>query len=140
MITVTRFHDVSIGHRVWGHEGKCRFLHGHNYRVHFTCAAEQLDSVGRIIDFSIIKQRLCMWLEDHWDHKMLLWENDHIIHSLEEMDEVFELVPFNPTAENMANYLLRVVGPSVLAGTGVELISVKVEETYKCSAEANYNV
>jgi 6-pyruvoyltetrahydropterin/6-carboxytetrahydropterin synthase len=45
---VHRYHDISCGHRVHGHEGKCRHLHGHNYRVHFTCIAEDgaLDGVG----------------------------------------------------------------------------------------------
>jgi hypothetical protein len=48
-------------------------------------------------------------------------------------------VPFNPTAENMARYLLEVIGPQQLVGTGVGLVSVTVEETRKCSASAlNY--
>jgi 6-pyruvoyltetrahydropterin/6-carboxytetrahydropterin synthase len=46
MITANRYHDISCGHRVVGHEGKCRHLHGHNYRIHFVCAAPQLDSSG----------------------------------------------------------------------------------------------
>ena len=30
--TAERYHDISCGHRVVGHESKCAFLHGHNYR------------------------------------------------------------------------------------------------------------
>ena len=45
-------------------------------------------------------------------------------------------VPFNPTAENMAEHLLHVVGPQQLRGSGVKLIRVRVEETRKCSAVA----
>ena len=75
---VHRYHDISCGHRVYGHEGKCRHLHGHNYRVHFTCVAEsgQLDTLGRVIDFGEIKSRLCMWLEDNWDHHFLMGTED----------------------------------------------------------------
>ena len=51
MISCTRIHDFSAGHRVVGHEHRCRFLHGHNYRVAFECTAEELDDVGRVIDF-----------------------------------------------------------------------------------------
>ena len=41
-----RYHDISCGHRVVGHESKCRWMHGHNYRFHFKCeAAEGLDGV-----------------------------------------------------------------------------------------------
>ena len=79
MITATRYHDISCGHRVVGHEGKCQYLHGHNYRIHFTCTAESLDTVGRVIDFSVIKSKLCMWLEDNWDHMFLAWDEDEVI-------------------------------------------------------------
>lgn len=134
-ITIERYHDISMGHRVVGHENKCRHLHGHNYRVHFICTAQQLDSVGRIIDFSIVKQLLCMWLEDNWDHKMLLWEKDPLVEELQKLvPEDIILVPFNPTAEQMAEYLVRVVGPQQLQNTGVQLTSVRIEETRKCSA------
>jgi 6-pyruvoyltetrahydropterin/6-carboxytetrahydropterin synthase len=153
-ITAERFHDFSAGHRVVGHEGKCRHLHGHNYRVHFICEAEtnELDSVGRVIDFGEIKSRLCMWLEDNWDHKFLAWENDslvlglanlgtnHMLNTDQQMlNESFVFVPFNPTAENMASHLLEVVGPAQLMGTGVSLIRVKIEETYKCSSTVEFS-
>lgn len=135
MITATRFHDVSIGHRVYKHESKCKHLHGHNYRVHFTVSGE-LDAVGRVLDFGVIKEKLCMWLEDCWDHRMLIWEDDPWLHHLLDIDGWVVPVPFNPTAENMAQYLLNVVGPKQLEGTGTVLLAVQVEETRKCSATA----
>lgn len=152
MITATRFHDFSCGHRVVGHEGKCRYLHGHNYRVHFTVApVHGLDHVGRVLDFSAINSRLCQWLEREWDHKMLLWEKDPLwaffdqegIHTIESYEVTIGgpgvvKVPFNPTAEEIARYLLYVIGPEQLAGTNVRLIEVTVEETRKCSAHADF--
>lgn len=157
--TAERYHDISTGHRVVGHENKCRHLHGHNYRIHFVCRAERgcesLDAIGRVIDFGVIKDKLCMWLEDNWDHKFLAWEKDTLVsglHSLLGIDEnngvpytvspqddaMFResivFVPFNPTAENMAQYLVEVIGPQQLTGTCVELVSVRIEETSKCSA------
>ncbi len=129
-----RYHDFSAGHRVVGHEGKCRNLHGHNYRVHFVCEAANLDEVGRVIDFSAIKEKLCDWLEDNWDHRMLLWEADPLGHDLQTMDPTVNLLPFNPTAENMAAYLVEVIGPQQLSDTGVVLARVVIEETRKCSA------
>lgn len=151
MQSVTRYHDISCGHRVVGHESKCRHLHGHNYRVHFTCTAEKLDSVGRVIDFSVIKEKLCMWIEDHWDHKFLAWVNDNPLQDFYHhtkigsgtevdpetynvLDDSLVWTPFNPTAENMAEYLVKYVGPAQLKGTGVTLTKVVIEETAKCSA------
>lgn len=131
---ITRSHEIHCGHRVYGHEGKCRHLHGHGYVFEFACEADALDSVGRVIDFSVIKSTLCQWLEDCWDHRMLIWENDPILPKLLEIDHSVVSVPFNPTAENIAEHLVRVIGPQLLAGTGVRLVSVKVHETIKCAA------
>lgn len=133
---VHRYHDISCGHRVYGHEGKCRHLHGHNYRIHFTCVAEDgaLDGVGRVIDFSQVKAKLCMWIEEHWDHRFLVWEEDPMTSYLLELDPTVVVVPFNPTAENIAQHLVEVVGPAQLAGTGIKLREVMVEETMKCFA------
>lgn len=97
-------------------------------------AGEQ-DKLGRVMDFSVIKSTLCEWLENEWDHKFLIWKEDLLSSYLYEMDKGgVVLVPFNPTAENMAKYLVEVIGPKLLTGTGVTLLHVKIEETAKCSA------
>jgi 6-pyruvoyltetrahydropterin/6-carboxytetrahydropterin synthase len=133
MLTANRYHDISAGHRVAGHESKCAHLHGHNYRVHFFVSAPKLDAVGRVIDFSVIKTTLCQWLEDNWDHKMLIWEQDPILHDLTLIDfHGVVPVPFNPTAENMAEYLVNVVSLEVLP-EGMKLVKCVIEETRKCS-------
>lgn len=143
MITCTRFHDFSCGHRVVGHEGKCVGLHGHNYRIHFEAAANrELDSIGRVVDFSVLKSTMCQWLEDNWDHKMLLWERDPIAQGFKnspwtEVAASIVLVPFNPTAENMARCLLNSIGPALLSTSRIYLRKVIVEETRKCSAMAS---
>ena len=137
MYEVERYHDISCGHRVHGHESKCAHLHGHNYRIFFTVQQDnnQLDLIGRVIDFSVIKSRLCEWLETWWDHKMLIWVDDPHLDDLLDIDpDGVVPVEFNPTAENMAQHLVEVVGPSELKGTGCILIACRIEETRKCSA------
>ena len=146
-ITAERYHDISCGHRVVGHEGKCRHLHGHNYRIFFTIEADQLDSVGRVLDFGVIKEKLCMWLEENWDHKFLAWQKDLVMQGIEaalrtpgfagtlgEYDQSIVWMPFNPTAENIAEYLVNVIAPVQLQDTGARLIKCTVEETRKCAA------
>lgn len=140
MHTVERYHDISTGHRVCNHESKCAHLHGHNYRITFVCEPEHgtLDGIGRVIDFSVVKERLCMWLEEHWDHKFLIWDCDPLRELLCTADpRGVVLVRFNPTAENMAEHLVNVVAPQQLRGTGVVCRSVRIEETRKCSATYN---
>lgn len=145
IMQAVRYHDISTGHRVVGHENKCRHLHGHNYRIHFHCQAEALDALGRVIDFGVIKEKLCMWVENNWDHKFLAWDKDTLINNLtvecsenaadsDILEDSLVFVEFNPTAENMAKHLVEAVGPAVLAGTGIQLIKVVIDETAKCSA------
>lgn len=135
MVTAHRYHDISVGHRVVGHESKCKHLHGHNYRIHFVCASEALDDLGRVIDFGVIKSLLCDWLETNWDHKMMLWQEDPLLEDLCRLvpDDII-VVPFNPTAEAMAEYLVKEVAPAQLQGLGVRLVECCVEETARCSA------
>lgn len=131
---ITRKHEIHCGHRVVGHEGKCRNLHGHAYVFHFTCEADRLDALGRVVDFGVIKSVLCQWLEDNWDHRMLIWDQDPWLANLRAIDDSIVPVPFNPTAENMAAHMVRVVGPALLKDVGVRLVRVHLEETSKCSA------
>jgi 6-pyruvoyltetrahydropterin/6-carboxytetrahydropterin synthase len=135
MLSVTRYHDISAGHRVVGHEGKCRHLHGHNYRIHFECVAPTQDDIGRVIDFAVIKSKLCSWVEMYWDHMFLVYDHDPLKEKIIAADiSSIVLVPFNPTAENMARFLVLEVGPRALEGTGVTLRSCRIDETRKCSA------
>lgn len=137
-VRATRYHDFSTGHRVFGHESKCAHLHGHNYRIHFTVEAEQLDTIGRVLDFSVIASTLCQWLEDTWDHKFLVWENDPFAATLKSLDPSGTVIThFNPTAENMGLYLLNTVGPDVLRGTNCKLVDIRIEETRKCSVDVS---
>lgn len=183
---VVRSHEICAGHRVVGHESKCRHLHGHNYVFHFHVApkpkvekdyerqynvlaakmpaqkarnivekrkredAKDLDRVGRVIDFSVVKSTLCEWLETNWDHRFLHWEEDKLMTGIasliedsnrpgfiEAKDEIHFFdslvsLPFNPTAENLAAYMVEVIGPRLLDEHGVELVKCTIEETSKC--------
>lgn len=135
----TRKIHFCAGHRVLGHENKCATPHGHNYNVYITAEAEELDTVGRVIDFSILKEKIGGWIDHYWDHTFLVFEEDTtLIAALQSVPahKSHFVCSFNPTAENMAEYLLNVVGPKLLVGTNVQLTKVVVEETENCSAEA----
>lgn len=146
-INCTRRIQFCSGHRVMGHESKCAHLHGHNYVVEITATAE-LDSIGRVIDFSVLKERVGGWIETNWDHGFVLHEHDRTGMAAmscfsDEMSlgnkaftQKLYLMPMNPTAENMADYLLNIVCPKVLDGLGIVVTKVVVHETENCKAEA----
>lgn len=69
------------GHRLPGHEGKCRSIHGHNYVAHIY-AEGKLDAVGRVVDFSVLKERVGGWIEDHWDHGFVRASQDEVMRTV----------------------------------------------------------
>jgi 6-pyruvoyltetrahydropterin/6-carboxytetrahydropterin synthase len=51
----------------------------------------------------------------------------------------YYVLPYNPTSENMAMYLLREVCPKLLAGKGVNATKVVLWESEESFAEASLN-
>ena len=120
------------GHRIVGHESKCANTHGHNYTLYVHAEASSLDKVGRIIDFSEIKEKIGNWIDQHWDHSFLMYEKDDLLMPIKEHlsvnKEVF-VTTFNPTAENMACYLLNEVCPMIMQGSGITITQIELHES-----------
>ena len=72
------------------HPGKCRNLHGHNYKTRVFLKADQLDEIGMVYDFSRLKA-LMNEVVGPFDH--------HVINDLPPFDER------SPTAENLSEYI-----------------------------------
>lgn len=126
------------GHRLYQHGGRCEFFHGHNYVADFYVTSNGVDSVGRVIDFAELKSRFKGWLDENWDHGFILNEaDDNGLQAIKMVEpcKYYEL-PYNPTAENMARYLLEVVCPGLLRNTNVQATRVVIWETEEAFAEA----
>jgi len=114
----------------------CQHLHGHNYVAFITAEARNLDTLGRVIDFGVLKQVVGAWVDAAWDHGMILWKDDTeaiaAVESLPNQPKLF-LLPENPTAENMAAFLKQ-KAQFLLSGR-VEVTKVVLWETENCYAE-----
>jgi len=135
--TVTRLLEFDAGHRLLKHEGKCSAPHGHRYRLEVTVSAEQLDVVGRVVDFGVIKALIGGWIDTFLDHGMVLEVGDPLIALLRAAPgppaKIFELHTA-PTAENLLWMFYDVVGER-LEGHGLTLIQLRLYETPNCWAE-----
>lgn len=138
-LTIMRRIKFCAGHRLYQHGGKCEHFHGHNYVADVFVTSEEVDSVGRVLDFADLKARTKGWIDANWDHSFLVFEQDqNAIEALEKVQpsKLFKL-PYNPTAENMAKYLLEVMCPAVLEGSGARAVRVRIWETEEAYAEAS---
>lgn len=137
---ICRIFRIDAGHRVFQHEGKCASVHGHSYTIAVFIECEELDKIGRVIDFGKVKEILGKWLEDNLDHAMILYTEDPIAHLWTSptgplKDHKYFLLPQNPTAENLASYLLLMFGRLLRdVQESLRVTSVEVWETPNCMA------
>ncbi len=132
--SIIRKHEIQAAHRVYGHKGKCSNFHGHSYVFQIYCSSEKLDDLGMVVDFDIIRTTFCQWIDDNYDHRMILWDKDPIAQDVLAIDPTTMLVPYNPTLENMAEYLLTQIAPQLLNKHGIVVDKIVIDESSKCSA------
>ena len=122
------------------HESKCRNLHGHNYIAWITCESQALDELGRVIDFAVIKKQVGEWIDEKWDHGFVLWCIDYeAIEAVSGIEsQKLHLMDANPTAENMAMYLMKAANN--LLPEPITCTKVKLFETENCSATATKEI
>ena len=141
-LKVMRKVQFCAGHRLMDHEGKCANLHGHNYLAEFHITGTEIDQLGRVLDFSVIKSLFKGWIDEHWDHGFILWDQDK--NAIEALQQVqphrIYLLPFNPTAENLARYLLTEISPALIStveGYDLQVSKVVIWETENSCAEVS---
>lgn len=135
--TITRRFGIDAGHRVLHHGGKCANVHGHRYAVEVTVRGDTLDTLGRVVDFSVVKALVGQWMEDHLDHGFIHHPEDPLVPALEaEGSKVFPMPPDlgNPTAENLSTLVAR-KAQDLLRPHGLQVVAVRVWETPNCWAD-----
>ena len=139
--TIKRFVETDTGHRVPNHKSKCKHMHGHRYRWEAEIEGDIIQTIGvsdegMLIDFSDISEILEKYIHDVVDHSFIVYEKDLLaIQALEVLgnDHRTLIVPFIPTAENLAKWAFEQVEPHIESkyGQKIKLLAMNVRETPK---------
>jgi 6-pyruvoyltetrahydropterin/6-carboxytetrahydropterin synthase len=100
--SITRTFRFEAAHQLPWHEGKCRHLHGHSYRLEVTVAGP-VGPRGIVLDFADLRAVVEREVIERYDHRFL---ND---------------VMDNPTAELIAHEIWKTLEATGLALTGIRL-------------------
>ncbi|MCR9160896.1 MAG: 6-carboxytetrahydropterin synthase QueD [Nannocystaceae bacterium] len=116
--------EFSAAHVLYGYEGACNRIHGHNFTVEVEVEARALDGVGMAIDFTQLESLTASIAQD-LDHRLL--------------NEIPPFNEVNPTAENLGAYFWTRTAKALSDGSeadkarGVRLLSVTVRENDRTS-------
>lgn len=134
MITVTRKLEFDAAHRILKHESKCKNLHGHRYVLEATFNANELDNLGRVIDFGVVKEVLGAWIDEYLDHNTILSIKDKNLGEqiAAQTGQKIYYLDENPTAENIALHLLHEICPKIFASHAVKCVAIRLYETPNC--------
>ena len=141
MIIAKSFH-WEAAHRIPWHEGKCKHIHGHSYKMIVELEGETNEK-GIVMDFKELKDIVQPYIE-RVDHTTLISVND------DDLKEVFDakqwkyyLLPFDSTAENLCDYFANLIiknNQELLLANKITTVSVKIAETETAYAYVKKNV
>lgn len=129
MYSITKDIYFCYGHRLMGHPGKCKHLHGHSVKAAITIVAQALNDQGMVCDFSEVTQAAQKFIDETLDHNFLLHREDPLVPALTAAKERFLLVDEHPTAEFLARMIFEAIRKE-----GLNVTRVTLWETTSASA------
>lgn len=130
-----------MGHRIPGHEGPCKNVHGHSYKMILEITGDIADN-GMIIDFYDMGLIVNPVIES-LDHSFLCQKNDDIMFNfLKENKMKYFVVDFCSTVENICSYLAKIISGKIdkIKYPNIKVLSVKIFETPNSYAEFSAEV
>ncbi len=136
-IRVSKEFNLEMAHALYGHDGPCKNIHGHSYKLTVCLIGEPIQDEnsksGMVMDFADLKKVVNEKIIDQFDHSLII--NENYPFSLPD-DEAFKKVhkfKLQPTCENiLADFYKRL---STHSFEPAKLFSMKLRETATSFAE-----
>ena len=108
MLTVTKSVKFDAAHVLTNHQGLCKNLHGHTYRVEASVTQAPGDESDMVIDFKDLKSLLAETVCARFDHAFIYNTGSEAEREIAEVVARHGMrtaaVPFRSTAENLARH------------------------------------
>ena len=134
MLTVTKTIKFDAAHVLTNHEGLCKNLHGHTYRVDVSVTQAEGDASDMVIDFKDLKRIATEVICERFDHAFVYNTESEGEREIAAVVERYGMrtvaIPFRSTAENLAKLFYGELKARIPG-----LSAVKVWETADSSAE-----
>jgi 6-pyruvoyltetrahydropterin/6-carboxytetrahydropterin synthase len=137
-LQISKIIEFEYGHRIPNHKSVCRGLHGHHGKLVISLEGDVVtksgvSDEGMLMDFSEVKNIAMKQIHDRMDHGFIAYEKDE--EALQAISRVAGnktvVVPFIPTAENLAKWCFELLRPEYRSvyGNLLRLQSVEFFET-----------
>lgn len=124
-----------MSHRLPFHEGDCKNVHGHSYKLLVEIQGE-MNGNWMLLDYYDIK-KLVVPLIQKLDHSFICNETDTLLLDFVRKNNFKHFVIKNyTTAENLAQFFLDSLAPDFRNHPNIEILKVRLYETNDAFAEA----
>ena len=134
-IRITKKFRFEAAHALYGYNGKCKNIHGHNYKLFVTIIGHPIADptnvkFGMVMDFDDLKKIVKSEIIGEFDHSVIFNKNSPHIGLANELiknDHKVVLADYQPTIEEMiVDFAKRI---SSKLPSQIKLLSLKLEET-----------
>ena len=143
ILRLTKQFDFQMAHALDGYDGKCRNIHGHNYKLFVTVESPAPDNIygncslqndnpkrGMVMDFGDIKRLVEINIIEPFDHAFVVPQNSPFENT---SGTKLIVLPFQPTSETLLLQIATLLKDKL--PSCIRLHSLRLNETDTSSAE-----
>ena len=134
-IRITKKFRFEAAHALYGYDGKCKNIHGHNYNLFVTVIGIPIKNIsnvkcGMVMDFGDLKEIVNNEIIERFDHSVIFNKNtphEKLANDLVNDGHKVVMADYQPTIEEMVMDFANKISSKL--PDDIKLHSLKLEET-----------